>query len=191
MTDQDGHAIGHGCARPGPKNHTRRRDKPGQPGGHDPPCGTGGTPGPGFSFTACGQHGPPGGYGTWTLRTGTRGQPGLTVALDPITTDNCDHRFQAKGHDPGVKLRHLSQVRHATCTSPICRRPAATCDFEHNIPYDAGGRTCLCQCGPKCRHDHRVKQHPRWNVDQLPDGTFRWTTPAGRTYTTMPTEYPV
>jgi len=30
---------------------------------------------------------------------------------------------------------------------------------------------------PKCRHDHRLKQHPRWRADQLPDGTFRWTTP--------------
>ena len=44
--------------------------------------------------------------------------------------------------------------------------------------------------GPKCRHDHRLKQHPRWTVEQLPDGTFRWTTPAGRTYTTEPTRYP-
>jgi phosphoserine phosphatase RsbU/P len=29
-----------------------------------------------------------------------------------------------------------------------------------------------------------------WHVDQLPDGTFRWTTPAGRQYTTEPTRYP-
>jgi len=28
-------------------------------------------------------------------------------------------------------------------------------------------------------------------VDQLPDSTFRWTTPAGRTYTTEPTRYPI
>jgi hypothetical protein len=28
-------------------------------------------------------------------------------------------------------------------------------------------------------------------VDQLPDGTFRWTTPAGRTYDTEPTRYPI
>ena len=113
------------------------------------------------------------------------------MTLDPITTDPCDHRFQAKGHDPGVKLRHLSQVRHATCTSPICRRPAAQCDHEHNTAYEAGGRTCLCNTGPKCRHDHRLKQHPKWKVDQLPDGTFRWTTPSGRIYTTEPTRYPI
>ncbi len=40
-------------------------------------------------------------------------------------------------------------------------------------------------------HDHRLKQHPKWNVDQLPDGTFRWTTPTGRSYDTEPTRYPI
>ena len=194
VTDEQGHAIGHGCARPEPASHTRHRDKPDkprQPGGPDPPRGTSGTPGPGFSFTASSQHGPSGGYGTWKLHAGASGQRDLLVALDPITTGDCDHRYQAKGHDPGVKLRHLSQIRHATCTGPVCRRPATQCDFEHNIPYEAGGRTCLCNGGPKCRHDHRLKQHPRWQVDQLPDGTFRWTTPSGRQYTIEPTRYPI
>ena len=190
VTDEHGHAIGHGCARPEPKGRAKRR-KPGPPDGPDPPRGISDTPGPGFSFTASGQHGPPGGYGTWTLHTEAGGPRDLIVALDPITTGDCDHRYQAEGHDPGVKLRHLSQIRHATCTGPVCRRPSAQADFEHNIPYEAGGRTCLCNGGPKCRHDHRLKQHPRWKVDQLPDGTFRWTTPSGRQYTTEPTRYPI
>jgi len=34
-------------------------------------------------------------------------------------------------------------------------------------------------------------QHPRWKVDQLPDGTVRWTAPSGRSYTTEPTRYPI
>jgi hypothetical protein len=174
VTDEDGHAVGHGCARPEPRSH-RKRAGPGPPG---------------FSFTPASRDGPPSGYGTWRLRTPGPG-PGLIVTLDPLITDPCDHRFEARGHDPGVRLRHLSQVRHATCTSPVCRRPAAQCDHEHNTPYEAGGRTCLCNTGPKCRHDHRLKQHPRWHVDQLPDGTFTWTTPAGRTYTTEPTRYPI
>jgi len=42
------------------------------------------------------------------------------------------------------------------------------------------GYICKCCHSPKCRHDHRLKQHPKWTVDQLPDGTFTWTTPAGR-----------
>jgi len=193
VTDKDGHAIGHGCARAEPKSQARRRDKPDKPGlrGPDQPAGARDGAGPGFSFTASGQHGPPGGYGAWRLHTGTPGQRGLIVTLDPIPVGDCDHRYQAKGHDPGVKLRHLSQIRNATCTGPGCRRPSVQADFEHNIPYEAGGRTCLCNGGPKCRHDHRLKQHPRWRVDQLPDATFRWTTPSGRQYTTEPTRYPI
>jgi hypothetical protein len=189
VTDEQGHAVGHGCARAAPKG----REKRGKPGGHggtrDGPGGTRDGP-TGFSFTAAGREGPPGGYGTWRLRTPGDG-PDLIIELHPVTTETCDHRFQAAGHEPGVKLRHLAQVRHATCVSPVCRRPASQCDFEHNIPYEAGGRTCLCNAGPKCRHDHRLKQQPRWKVDQLADGTFRWTTPSGRAYITEPTRYPI
>jgi hypothetical protein len=168
VTDRQGHAIGHGCARP------ERQKGPGPPG---------------YTFTAADQHGPPGGYGTWLLRTPGDG-PDLRINLDPLSTQDCNHRYQARGHDPGVKLRHLSQIRHGTCTGPCCRRPSARADFEHNVPYEAGGRTCLCNGGPKCRYDHRLKQHPKWKVDQLADGTFRWTTPSGRQYTTEPTRYP-
>jgi len=178
VTDEHGHAIGHGCARPEPRSH-RARAGPGPPPG-----------GAGFGFTPAGRDGPPGGYGTWRLRT-PRGGPDLIVAIDTLDTRDCGHRFESRGHDPGVKLRHLSQVRHATCTSPVCRRPAAQCDFEHNTAYEAGGRTCLCNGGPKCRHDHRLKQRPRWHVEQRADGTFRWTTPAGRSYDTEPTRYPI
>jgi hypothetical protein len=177
VTDGQGHAVGHGCARPEPASR-RKRAGPGPPDGA------------GFSFTPVSRDGPPGGFGTWRLRVPGSG-PDLIVAIDTLDTQDCDHQHQARGHDPGVKLRHLSQVRHATCTSPVCRRPAAQCDFEHNTAYEAGGRTCLCNGGPKCRHDHRLKQDPRWKVDQLPDGTFRWTTPAGRSYDTEPTRYPI
>jgi hypothetical protein len=177
VTDPDGHAVGHGCARPEPRNH-RKRAGPGPPGR------------PGFTFTPTSRDGPAGGYGTWRLRT-PGGGPDLIITLESLTTSPCDHRHEARGHDPGVRLKHLIQVRHATCTSPVCRRPAAQCDVEHNTPYEAGGRTCRCNAGPKCRHDHRLKQHPKWRVDQLPDGTFRWTTPAGRSYTTEPTRYPI
>src|SRR5580692_3975320 len=55
VTDKDGHAIGHGCARP-----VKRR----KPDGHDPPGG------PGFTFTPTDHPGPPGGYGTERITTG-------------------------------------------------------------------------------------------------------------------------
>jgi hypothetical protein len=178
VTDEHGHAVGHGCARPQPRRH-RQRAGPGPPPGGD-----------GFSFVPASRDGPPGGFGTWRLRV-PGGGPDLIVMIDTLDTRHCEHRYEARGHDPGVKLRHLSQVRHATCTSPVCRRPASQCDFEHNAPYEAGGRTCLCNADPKCRHDHRLKQQPGWTVEQLADGTFRWTTPAGRSYDTEPTQYPI
>jgi len=183
VTDDQGHAIGHGCARPEPRRH-KKPEKPRPSGGHDPPE-------PRFTFTPADADGPPGGYGSWRFTTGIRGQPALLIAIDPIAIDECDHRFEAKGHDPGVKLRHLSQIRHALCAGPMCRRPSARADFEHNTPYDQGGRSCLCNGGPKCRHEHRLKQDPRWTVEQPTSATFRWTTPSGRQYTTEPTRYPI
>jgi len=204
-TNEHGHATWHGCARPEPKSRARRgkraatrrpaaRDGPGSAAGsRDEPASSSTAQAreePGFSFTRETRDGPPGGPGTWRLRTPGPG-PDLIVEFCSLSTDQCDHRFAAQGHDPGVRLRHLAQIRHATCTSPVCRRPASQCDFEHNVPYEAGGRTCLCNGGPKCRHDHRLKQHPRWKVGQLPDGTFRWTTPSGRDYITEPTRYPI
>jgi hypothetical protein len=173
VTDKDGHAVGHGCARPA------RRPKP---GGHDPPGD------PRFTLARTGQPGPPGGYGTWRFTTG---QQDFVIEIGPLPAGDCDHRWQAKGHDPGVMLRHLTEVRHATCTGPGCRRPAHRCDFEHNTPYEAGGRTCLCNGNPACRHDHRMKQHPRWNAEQLPGGYIRWAAPSGRQYVTEPTRYPI
>ena len=170
VTDKDGHAVGHGCARP-----ARRR----KPDGHDPPGG------PRFAFTPIGHTG---GYGTWRFAAGQRE---MLIEIGPLPNGECDHRWQARGHDPGVMLRHLTEVRHATCTGPGCRRPAGRCDFEHNVPYEAGGRTCMCNGGPKCRRDHRMKQDPRWNAAQLPNGEVRWTAPSGRQYVTEPTRYPV
>ena len=157
---------------------SRRR----KPDGPDPPGG------PRFTFTPADHPGPPGGYGTWRFTTG---QQDLLIEIGPLPTGDCDHRWQARGHDPGVMLRHLTEVRHATCTGPGCRRPAGRCDFEHNVPYEAGGRTCLCNGGPKCRFDHRMKQDPRWNAEQLPSGEVRWTAPSGRQYVTEPTRYPI
>src|SRR4029450_5875541 len=49
VTDQDGHAVGHGCARPEPQAH-RQRAGPGPPG---------------FTFSPASRDGPPGGHGTW------------------------------------------------------------------------------------------------------------------------------
>ena len=52
--------------------------------------------------------------------------------------------------------------------------------------------TYMCQRDPKCRHDHRLKQHPGWTSEHLADGKrFSWTMPSGRQHTTESTLYPI
>jgi hypothetical protein len=103
----------------------------------------------------------------------------------------CDHKHQAKGHDPGKMLRHLTGILNATCTLPPCRRPESQSDYEHSKAYHEGGKTCLCEAGPVCRTDHRHKQSPGWHLEEAGSrGWFRWTTPSGRTYLSRPTQYP-
>ena len=108
VTDSQGHAIGHGCARPAPAVGRKDRYKPDTSGGPDPPGR------PQFTFIPTDRPGPVGGYGTWRFSTGLPGQRDLLIEIGPLPTGECDHRHQANGHDPGVMLRHLAEVRHAT-----------------------------------------------------------------------------
>ena len=175
VTDEDGHAIGHGCGR-------IRRGKPPDPGRNG---AAGNRDGPAFTYAG---EGPPGGYGTWTL---TFAGLDLRVRLGPIPVTDCDHRYESKGYQPSDTLRHLVEIRDGQCTLPVCVRQARRCDFEHAVPWHKGGRTCACNGGCRCRHDHKVKQTPGWAVTQPMPGYHRWTTPAGRTYTSEPMRYPV
>ncbi len=191
VTDDQGRAIGHGCARP-----ARGRRKPGRDGAAGNRGSTTGASttrnrdGPWLTFTPADDHGPPpeGGYGTWHLTIGGRD---YIVKLVPIPVTECDHRYESAGYRPGVLLRHLVEVRDGQCTQPTCVRAARRCDFEHAVPYDRGGRTCGCNGGCRCRRDHKVKQSPGWTVTQPRPGYHQWTTPSGRTYTTEPMRYPI
>ena len=188
VTDDQGHAIGHGCARPARASRKPGRRAAGNRG--SPPASSRPRDGPGLSFTPANDRGPPheGGYGTWHLHTGGRD---YTVTLVPIPVHDCDHRYQAAGYRPSRLLRHLVEVRDGQCTQPTCLRTARRCDFEHAVPYHKGGRTCGCNGGCRCRRDHKVKQSPGWKVTQPRPGYHQWTTPAGRTYTTEPMRYPI
>ena len=113
----------------------------------------------------------------------------LGVQITPLAAGTCDHRNQEPGYTLSPRLRHLIAARTVCCCAPGCRRPAARCDYDHTIAYQAGGRSCECNVRPLCRRHHRCKQAQGWAVDQPDPGTMTWTTPAGRTYTTRPTIY--
>jgi hypothetical protein len=182
LAGQTGLMTGHGCARPPTRAERRALRRHGLPGGGH---GLTLTPFPGQDERQL--HGGP---GLWVLDPGN-GRDILIVRIWPVTTDPCDHRLYTTAHDPGKELRHLTQLRYGSCTGPVCSRPARQCDFEHNRPWEEGGPTCMCNANPKCRYEHRLKQHPGWTVTQHPGGTIDWTAPTGRTATTEPHRFPV
>ena len=218
VTDPDGIAIGHGCGRArkrvGPVPGQSHPGAPPSPvalparlnltitadrlsamlsRASDPPGKIGGRASPGWVITqreeTDGSPGDPDWCGNWTLTV--PGGRELAVRIDPVPTDDCDHRYESHAYEPNGTLRHLIQVRDYTCTFPPCSRHARESDFEHAQPYDKGGRTCACNAGARSRKCHRVKQSPGWKVTQPKPGWHEWTTPSGRTYTQSPYRYPV
>ncbi|HEX4256771.1 MAG TPA: HNH endonuclease signature motif containing protein, partial [Streptosporangiaceae bacterium] len=126
------------------------------------------------------------GFRAWSKLT----TQGLTVSITPLARGSCDHRLQEPGYQPSRKLQHLIQARTPTCSAPGCQRAAVRCDLDHTKPYDQGGRTCECDLAPLCRHHHRCKQAQGWRLEQPSPGIMRWSTPAGRRYTTDLDSYP-
>jgi len=114
-----------------------------------------------------------------------------TLTFRAVIRDPCDHAQAQGGYRPGRTLRHLVAARHATCTAPGCGQPATSCDLDHITPWHHGGPTCPCNLAPLCRHHHRMKQAQGWWLTQPEPGVLRWRTPAGRTHTTTPTQYPL
>ncbi len=178
LTGPDGRPLAHGCARTGPP-HTphdqpRTRDRPGTRPRDEPGTQARARPG-----------------------TGGRGRPGSracdgnwTFTLTPLDGGECDHAWETPAYQPPALLRHLVNLRHANCVFPGCRRPAAQCDADHTVAYERGGRTCLCNLAPLCRHHHQVKQTPGWALDHTTPGGLTWTTPSGRRYMVTPSRYP-
>jgi Domain of unknown function (DUF222) len=115
----------------------------------------------------------------------------LRFRLTPITRGRCDHSAAEPGYRPSGRLQHIVRARNARCTAPGCGRPAARCDLDHTVAWEQGGVTCECDLAPLCRHHHRCKQAEGWRLEQPEPGVLKWRTPAGRTYATTPTVYPV
>jgi uncharacterized protein DUF222 len=214
LTDAEGRPVAHGCASPRSRKDQRSKTR----AGPDQGSSAGAAPGwGGTTQAASGGDGTtraePGGAGaaragaaragaarTGTARTGTPGAgaaragPGWdgiawNFALAPLPADPCSHLRETAAYRPSPGLRHVLEIRHATCTYIGCRRPAERCDQDHTVPYDRGGRTCACNLGPGCRRHHKAKQTPGWRLEQSQPGYLTWTTPNGRSYTTGPTQY--
>jgi len=204
LTDADGTPVAHGCARARPATGKRRapptarspdglaaQSRPGGTSGKHPaqPPPTSPRAGPAAQVPATqGRPAPrvPATYG----RPAPRVPASWTFTVSLLERDPCSHARQTAAYRPSPALRHLIEVRQATCTFPGCLRPATRCDKDHTVPYHLGGRTCECNLAPLCRRHHAVKQARGWTLEQPSPGVMTWTTPAGRSYTVTPTRYP-
>ena len=82
---------------------------------------------------------------------------------------------------PNAALSRYVEATQPVCAFPGCRMPARYSDFDHLVPRSEGGETSSENGGPKCRHDHILKDHG-WTHERV-DGDDRWTSPLGHTYT--------
>jgi hypothetical protein len=94
------------------------------------------------------------------------------------------------GHGPRFAtyaIRRALAIRDGGCIFPGCDRPPEHCDAHHVISPCTGRRTDINRMALLCRHHHHGYLHGRgWTLTPLGDGTFTWTNPYGRTWTTRP-----
>jgi hypothetical protein len=104
----------------------------------------------------------------------------LTDPVSGIVTDYGTTRYR-----PPQSLANKILATHPTCRGLGCRQPASRCEIDHTIEYPLGP-TADHNLGPRCKRCHRLKTECPWEVCQLLDGTFLYTSPAGHTYSRAP-----
>ncbi|WP_426738297.1 DUF222 domain-containing protein [Plantibacter sp. 2H11-2] len=87
-------------------------------------------------------------------------------------------------------LQRAVRLRDGTCRAPGCGRRARACDLDHSVAWEDGGTTDVGNLACLCRHHHRMKHLPGWNLDHGPRGVLDWTTPDGKHHRTEPDPAP-
>jgi hypothetical protein len=102
----------------------------------------------------------------------------LRTALHRMHTEPVRHLdLHTDAYAVPARLKRHLVLRDRTCVFPGCPRPALRCDKDHLIPWPRGS-TSEGNLADECEHHHQGK-HDCLTVQRLPDGAFRWTTPAG------------
>jgi hypothetical protein len=87
-------------------------------------------------------------------------------------------------------LQRAVRLRDGTCRAPGCGRRARACDLDHSLAWEDGGTTDVGNLACLCRHHHRMKHLPGWNLSHRPGGVLDWTTPDGKRHRTEPDPAP-
>jgi hypothetical protein len=132
------------------------------------------------------------GYGPITAETARR--LGQDATLRRLVTDPIDGTMIDLGrsrYQPSPHLRRVVEARDRTCRFPRCGRRAITCDKDHAIEWDIGGRTAETNLHALCRMHHNMKTHKLWRVDINADGSETWTSPLGIVHHEPAPSYPI
>ena len=105
--------------------------------------------------------------------------------LNPTAHNGAESRYR-----PSPALADFIRCRDLTCRFPGCDKAAEHCDIDHTVPWQLGGPTHPANLALLCRAHHLLKTfwigETGWSEKQYSDGTIRWKSPSGRTYTTRP-----
>ncbi|POH63525.1 MULTISPECIES: HNH endonuclease signature motif containing protein [Cryobacterium] len=90
-------------------------------------------------------------------------------------------------YNPPADMRRYLDARDQTCQGIGCNRRATLSDIDHTRPWCTGGPTDVDNLVHLCKACHRLKHQSSFTTRQGPGGALTWTTPAGKTYTSAPT----
>lgn len=123
----------------------------------------------------------------WRMRLG---EAGLSLRVSPQTLRNrhvvaFDLATRLPATRAGLEAGTLSWVHR--CVFPDCGQPAPPLRADHHPPWrqdGTGGSTSAADMAMICRQHHNWLTHGGWQLDHLPDGSHRFTSPTGRVHLT-------
>jgi hypothetical protein len=98
---------------------------------------------------------------------------------DPI--DGAELNLGRTSYKPNVAQREWLRRRYGTCVAPACNCSAVKSDADHALDWVFDGYTDEDNLGPLHRGHHTIRHKTKIQVERLPDGRYRWTTPTGFT----------
>ncbi|MFZ0015630.1 MAG: DUF222 domain-containing protein [Acidimicrobiia bacterium] len=127
-----------------------------------------------------------GGLGTVTAETARQivcGQPNADHQITLVDANGSPTHIYTLSRRETKKIRSHMEALQPTCSFPGCIAPATDCDYDHIQPWVRGGETSTINGGPKCDHDHELKDHG-W-THRRADRQDIWVSPLGHTYVTQ------
>jgi len=103
-----------------------------------------------------------------------------TISLLQFSGNNAVLNLQRTQRLANREQRRALAARDGGCVFPGCDCPISWTDKHHVDWWENGGFTDLRNFACLCRFHHGVTHRQGWKMVANGDGTFTWTTPAGR-----------